>query len=131
MSLLGRLFGKRDREFNSGIPVEVPGAKKPLTMQEMIQRYIREEVARDLGHKSGEVDTWDESDDFEEEDPDTLPMTHHQVIAMDDSELREEAQAYGIDLVDDDYRGSPGEVAPNTVLPGAGPSGGPEGEKPS
>jgi len=100
-SLLGRLFGKPDPEPNSGIPFEVPGGERPLTMQEMIQKYIREEVSRDLGNSDQDVDSFDEADDFEEEDPETIPLTHHQVIAMTDDELRDVASGlYGVDLVD-------------------------------
>jgi len=134
--LLGRLFGKQDREKNSGIPIEPPTGAKPLTMQEMIKRYIREQVAADLGNKPDEVDSFEDADDFEEEDPDTIPLTHHQVIAMDENELREHARAYGVDLIDDGspipdltppgspQKVTPGNMATDAQSPVAGSSGG-------
>jgi len=124
-SLLGRFFGKRDPEKNSGIPVEVPGGERPLTMQEMIQRYIRQELAGQVAVEKGEdVDSFDEADDFEEDDPEIIPLTHHQVIAMDESELRESARSlYGIDLVD--------TVAGGTVPVPAGSSGGDKASNPA
>jgi len=121
-SLLGRFFGKRDPEKNSGIPVEVPGGERPLTMQEMIQRYVRQEVSR--AADAQDLDTFDEADDFEEEDPDVIPLTHHQVVAMDESELRDTARSlYGIDLVDD--------VAGASVAVPAGSSGGDKASNPA
>jgi len=100
MSLLGRFFGKQQPEYNSGIPIEVPAGQRPLTMAEMVKRYIREEVSKAAAAE--DFDTFDESDDFDEEDPETIPLTHHQVIAMDARELRDVALVdYGIDLVDD------------------------------
>jgi len=108
--LLGRLRKERTPEVNSGLRLESATGVKPLTMEEMMRRYIREEVSR-----SAELDgeeSFEEADDFEEEDPEVIPLTHHQVMAMTDSELREEAlSGYGIDLVDD-APGSPSS-APN------------------
>jgi len=134
-NLLGRLFGKQDREYNSGVPIVIATSTKPMTMREMIQRYIREEAASDLGHDPDEVDSFEEAEDFEEEDPDTIPLTHHQVIAMDESELREHARAYGVDLVDDNspipelqapqnQKVTPGNMATDGQSPVAGSPGG-------
>lgn len=64
----------------------------------MVQKYIRETVsaaAVDDGN-----DSFEDADDFEEEDPDIIPLTHHQVIAMEDHELREYAAGYGLQLTD-------------------------------
>jgi len=108
--LLGRLRCDRTPEVNSGLRLESATGVKPLTMEEMMRRYIREEVSRSA-ELSGE-ETFEEADDFEEEDPEVIPLTHHQVLAMTDSELREEAlSGYGIDLVDE-ANGSP-SPAPN------------------
>ncbi|UDN67661.1 hypothetical protein [robinz microvirus RP_86] len=123
--LLGRLSRQRDPEYNSGIGFEIPTGKAPLTMQEMVQRYIREAVsaqAVDDGQES-----FEEANDFEEDDPDVIPLTHHQVIAMDDSELREEAGNLGYFLTDDS---PPTEAPQEKRQPGqsglaAGSSGGP------
>ncbi|WNK13870.1 MAG: hypothetical protein [Microvirus sp.] len=98
-NLLGRFSRKSTSETNSGIPVAVaPQAQRPLTIQEMVQKYIREAVssqAVDDGQES-----FEDADDFEEDDPDTIPITHHQVVAMDDNELRSIAASYGIVLSD-------------------------------
>lgn len=128
--LLGR-WGRQEREFNSGIPLELPAKMaKPETLESMIKRYIREgELQKAIG--ATDAESFDEADDFEEEDPDTIPLTHHQVIAMDDSELREHAQHYGIEISDEVLEGSPGEMATTDEVPVAGPSGGLEGEKTS
>jgi len=101
MSLLGRLIGRPDPERNTGARRELPsGGQRPLTMQEMVQRYIREEISKSAA--ADDMETFEESDDFGEDDPEIIPLTHHQVIAMDEVELRGVAlQHYGIDLVDD------------------------------
>lgn len=113
--LIGRLRrGDRQPEKNSGIRLESATGVKPLTIEELIKRHIREGViAAQLGQQN--ADTFEEADDFEEDDPEVIPLTHHQVIAMTDSELREQAlSGYGIDLVDD--------------TPASGPSASPDGE---
>jgi len=130
--LAGRLNRTRKKghpgphtEKHSGIPVEMPsGAARPLSMKEMVQRYIREEVSRSASQDDGQ-ESWEEANDFTEEDPDTIPLTHHQVIAMDDSELREEAMSsYGIDLVDDRPEAPQEERAPGQSGTAPGSPGG-------
>lgn len=101
--ILGRFTrpGQSKPEQNSGIPVESFAAHAPpMTIQQMVQKYVREAVSARATRDDDE--TFDEADDFEEEDPDTIPFdpTHHQVIAMDDVELRGIATAYGVELSD-------------------------------
>jgi len=89
-------------EVNSGIPVEGATSVEPMSLESMVQQYIREAIATDVSRESGEeVESWEEANDFEEEDPDTIPLTHHQVEAMSDLELREEAANYGVTIADD------------------------------
>jgi len=111
-SLLGRFSRQSDPEQNSGVPVAGNPGKKPLTMQEMVKLYIREEVSK--AAQAEDAETFDEADDFEEEDPDILPMTHHQVIAMTDDELYEVAASYGVEFDDDEPQSLPGQ---NEALP--------------
>lgn len=102
MSLVSRLLGRRSKfhepEFNSGLPVAGTPLVRPPTLTETIQSMIRREMSKaavDEGYES-----FDEADDFEEEDPDTLPLTHHQIEALDRAELQEFATGYGLTLVD-------------------------------
>jgi len=112
--LLGRFSGRRQPEENSGIPVEAQvGFHRPPSIEEMVKMYIRQNVSQ-AADEDGE-ETFDEADDFEEEDPDVIPITHHQIVAMTEDELRGHAAAYGLELVrpqraaaDQAATGSPG-----------------------
>lgn len=103
MAMLGRLLGRkskvRDVEVNDGVPVAGTPTVRPLTMSELVKQMIRREVSRDAQAEGYE--SFEEADDFEEEDPDVLPLTHHQVEAMNRHELQEEANGYGLELVDE------------------------------
>jgi len=125
-NLLGRFFGKRDPEKNSGVPVAVPGGERPMTMQEMIKKYIREEIRQDVVH-GDQAEDFDEADDFDEDDPEVIPLTHHQVFAMSDQELRDHAAAYGLDAVDH----NPHQVAGDTPELPAGSPGGSKASNPA
>lgn len=96
-TLLGRFQRTSEPEFNSGIPIEVtPHVERPLSFEEMVQRYVRTTLS---DHAADEGDeTFDEADDFDEEDPDVMDLTHHQVLAMSDDEVRDYASNYGINL---------------------------------
>ncbi|UDN67903.1 hypothetical protein [robinz microvirus RP_178] len=130
-NLVGRLSRTRTPEVNSGIGFEIPTGKEPLTMQEMVKRYIREAVSAQAVNDGQE--SFSEANDFEEEDPDVVPLTHHQVVAMDDSELREEAGNLGYMLTDDDPPEAPQEIRPPSQSglaagsPGGQPKASPEG----
>lgn len=108
-SLLGRFSRHPDKEFNDGIPVAGQvGSVAPPSIQEMIQQYIRVQVSSQADSDGEE--TFEEADDFEEEtsDEDFLPLTHHEVLGMDEMELRGVASAYGVDVDPPGSLGSPG-----------------------
>lgn len=113
--LIGRYRKRGVPEVNNGIPVEGIVEEKPLTIQEMVQKYIREELSA-AAVQDGEG-SFDEEDDFElDDDEGDLPLTHHQVIAMSDDELAEEAQQYGVELTN-------GEAPQESESKGASPKG--------
>ena len=89
---------KTEPEKNSGIPFESvpPGfTKKPESLQEMLARMVKGEISKRADEQ--DMDTFEESDDFEEEDPETMPLTHHEVIAMTDDELLDHVP-YGVEI---------------------------------
>ncbi|AXH75026.1 MAG: hypothetical protein [Microviridae sp.] len=97
-NLVGRFSRTRQPEENDGVGIEItPLQQRPLTIQEMMARYVRQLSAQ--AEQEGE-ESFEEADDFEEEDPDYIPITHHQVVAMSDDELRGVAAAYGIEVND-------------------------------
>lgn len=54
-------------EYTSEVPVEVPaGFRRPLTMEERLQKYIRTELSRRAAADG--VESFEEADDFEVED---------------------------------------------------------------
>lgn len=90
-------------EANSGIPyagiVPPPNAHQPLSIQEEIRRFVRQELSQQAEAEGNE--TFDEADDFEEEDPDIIPLTHHEVVAMTDAELMEYGLSQGYEISND------------------------------
>ena len=79
-----------DKEVPDLTPVALPiGYDRPSTMEEMVQKYVRQEVsaqAQDMGYGS-----FQEEDDFEPEDPSELPLTGYEVteFAMEDEQVPE------------------------------------------
>lgn len=65
-------FDDKGREIPNQTPVSVPlGWQRPLSIQELIKRHIREEMSRQAADDGQE--TFEEADDFEvDEDPDPL-----------------------------------------------------------
>lgn len=105
----------REPEHNSGIPIEVPiSAEKPESIEDIMARMIR---ADRMSQEEEYFETQEEADDFEEVDPDTIDLTHHQVIAMDDLELEEYAEAAGITLYDDPEAPQEGAGEPSAEAP--------------
>lgn len=95
--LLGRFSGQRDPEENCGVPTEAPvSAHRPPSIEDMVKMYIRQNVS--AAAQADDDESFDEADDFEEEDADTIPITHHQVVAMTEDELRGHAASYGLEL---------------------------------
>ncbi|WNK13854.1 MAG: hypothetical protein [Microvirus sp.] len=89
----------------------------------MIQRYIRTEMSRSAA--LDDLETFDENDDLEEDfddDGNSLPMTHHQVIAMSEQELRGVAASYGVDLESDSAPGQSSVQVPQETVPAAPPA---------
>lgn len=82
-------------------PMELPiGFRRPPSLQEYIARMVRDAVELEKGE---EFESWEESDDFEEEDPDTLDFSKYEL-----QELQQEhsIQDYGPDP-DPDYKAAP------------------------
>lgn len=96
--LLGRYnLTSTEPEFNSGIPVEMTvHQERPLSIEEMVQRYVRTTIS--AAAEDDDADSFEEADDFEEEDPDVIDLTHHQVLAMSDDEVRDYASNYGVSI---------------------------------
>lgn len=64
---------KRGAEVLDPTPLEIPlGAGQPPSIQEMIAKYVHETLKKE---ENLEPESWEEANDFEEEDPDTLVMS--------------------------------------------------------
>lgn len=73
-----RYNGKRDPENLDTTPIEMPlGACRPTPIQDLIARMVRQAIVEEKGI---EPETWEESDDFEEEDPDTLDFSRYELL---------------------------------------------------
>lgn len=58
-------------------PLEMPlGRHRPLSLQDFIARSVRDALAAESGE---DFETWEESDDFEEDDPDTLDFSRYEL----------------------------------------------------
>lgn len=102
MSMVQRFLGRFSRgpepEVNDGkLLVGIP-ATRPPSIQELVQRYVREALSPAAVAEGKE--SFEEADDFEEDDPDVVPMTHHEVAALTDEELRGIATGYGVPIAD-------------------------------
>lgn len=81
----------QEPEEHDDTPVEIPAAlKQPETMQEMLARLIAERVAGQAQAQG--FDTWEEDEDFEDEDPNLLDMTKYefQELEGEDTFFREQ-----------------------------------------
>lgn len=68
-------------------PVSVPlGYQQPLTLQEEMRRFIREEISRAAA--SGGAGTFEEEDDFDIEDEE-LPLSQYEMDVMQEEAPRE------------------------------------------
>lgn len=62
-------------------PVEVPlGYQQPLTLQEEMRRFIREEISR--AAQEGGAGTFEEEDDFDVDDDDDLPLSEYELTEL-------------------------------------------------
>lgn len=76
MARYNRMNGGPDARLDT-TPVEMPlGASRPTPLQDLIARMVREAVAVEKGE---EFESWEESEDFEEEDPDTLDLSRYEL----------------------------------------------------
>ncbi|WNK14911.1 MAG: hypothetical protein [Microvirus sp.] len=120
---IGRLSRDREPEYNSGVPVEPPGGVRPLSMEEIIRMHVRNAISTEAVAEG--MESFEDADDFEEEDPDVLPLTHHQVVAMTDQEIRGVAASYGVEI-QADLETTPQMEA--RTIPASGSPGGLNGE---
>lgn len=114
---MARDRSNRQPEEHDPVPVGSTIFVRPPTIQEMIHKYVREVISSQAVEDGDE--SFEDADDFEIEDEDgeELPITHHQVVAMTEQELRGIAASYGIDLVDD--QADPGQVPQEGASPKA------------
>lgn len=66
-------------------PVEVP-IQQPPTLKEMVRSIVRTEVSR-AAYEQG-FDTFEEHDDFEEEDPDPDFTSRYEVVEMEEEDIQ-------------------------------------------
>ena len=73
--------GKPDPEKLDTTPVEMPlGAGLPMSLQDLIANSVRIAVEQE---QNEEQETWDEANDFEEEDPDVLDFSPYELTDME------------------------------------------------
>lgn len=94
-------------------PVEVPvDFRRPLNIHDEIRRFIRQEISRKA--QDNDLETFEESDDFDVEDEDELPLSGYEV-----QELVPEAGDVDATPVPDPKARPPGKLAEGQgVLPG-------------
>jgi len=106
---------EKDKEVLDPTPAAIPiSVSSPPSMQELVQRYVREtvsEIARDEGHG-----TFEEEDDFEEDDHDELSLSGFEVT---------EYQMEDDPGIEDGEGEKPADSPPEA--PGEDPPPGPEG----
>ena len=74
-----------DKEYPDPRPMAVPvGYETPPTMTELIQLYVRQEVSQQAS--ADNMGTFDEEDDFSDDDPESLPVSQYEVNEYEMSE---------------------------------------------
>lgn len=69
------------QEIPDPTPLEIPaGMRRPETVNEMMARMIRTEVSR--AAESAGAESFEDSFDFDVDDPEELPLTGHEFVAM-------------------------------------------------
>lgn len=77
MKLPSHHGGTPDPESNSGLAPEMPvGYTRPTPLQDLIASMVREAVIQEKGE---EMETLEESDDFEDVNPDVLDMSPYTI----------------------------------------------------
>lgn len=74
-----------DAEIPDPVPAEIKGNPRPLTLREEMQRYIRTELSQ-AAAQSGQP-TFEEEDDFSEDDPDIFQTQYNVQELQDEGEL--------------------------------------------
>lgn len=81
MANIRRMAGGPERELDT-TPIEMPlGACRPTPLQDIVARMVREAVAIEKGE---EFESWEENNDFEEEDPDVLDLSPYELQELPD-----------------------------------------------
>lgn len=99
MGRYSRMQGPPDRPLDT-TPIEMPlGAGRPESLDSMIARMVRQVVAQESGNQQ---ESFEEADDFEEEDPEILDFSKYELQT-----LHEEASVRGYSLAPDKEFGAP------------------------
>lgn len=114
---------ERGFEIPDPTPMALPvNFTRPLTIQDMVRRYVRVEVSR-AAEEAGE-ETFEESDDFEVGDDPEMRSPYE----LDDEQIR----AMRTDFIEEELRAKPGEAPPKAgpeigkEAPKVGPEDGPK-----
>lgn len=76
-----RMRAKRKEPKMDTTPLALPvGMRQPPTLAEEVRRFVRQELSESASQAGSE--TFEEADDFTEEDPDRLPLTPYELTAM-------------------------------------------------
>lgn len=82
--MASRFTPDRDIEQMDTTPMEIPiGAGVPRSLRDIMLSYMGEAVAKANGTWN-EQESWEESQDFEEEDPDMLDLSPYELIELDE-----------------------------------------------
>ena len=108
------------------------GYETPPTMTELIQLYVREEVSQAASAQN--MGTFEEEDDFEEDDEELLPVGQYEVNEYEMAEDPDMQTTLGDppdSTLADRLDTPPGGTPPSGAPPAEGPSLENEGEKPT
>lgn len=82
---LKRMGGYKPPEMDR-TPLEMPlNFKRPKTLQEIMASMIRQAIDSE---RDDEHESWDEANDFEEEDPETLDLSRYELQELREEEVR-------------------------------------------
>ena len=97
-------------------PIAIPiGNKKPLSLQEEIQRFIRSEISENAESKGEE--TFEEADDFEEENPETLDLSNYEFPEIQEDYIEAPQAPQEGDIPDEAPADQPAPPAESTEAP--------------
>lgn len=85
-----RYQGPPERELDT-TPLELPlGSCRPTPLHELIANMVRQAVSEERGE---EIESFEDADDFEEEDPDTLDLSAYELTELQEEMTMEQWQA--------------------------------------